>query len=87
MSEKPKQAQRPGKNSWVKNTYFWIAAILLLLGVLGLVKGDKAIRDPGQIHESNLWMIYLAASVVMLINGLISHKAYLAQWDGTEENN
>ena len=87
MSEKPKVANRPGKNSWVKNTYFWIAAVLFFLGVLGLVKGDKTIRDPGQIHESNLWMIYLAASVVMLINGVISHRAYLAQWDDLEENN
>jgi hypothetical protein len=51
------------------------------------VKGDKTIRDPGQIHESNLALIYLAASVVMLINGLISHRAYLAQWDSSEENN
>jgi uncharacterized membrane protein len=87
MSEEPTPANRPGKNSWAKNTYFWIAAILLLLGLFGLVKGDKSIRDPGQIHESNLWMIYLAASVVMLINGLISHRAYLAQWDSPEENN
>ncbi len=87
MSEKPTPANRPGKNSWVKNTYFWIAAILLLLGILGLVKGDKTIRDPGQIHENNLALIYLAASVVMLINGLISHRAYLAQWDSSEEKN
>jgi hypothetical protein len=32
-------------------------------------------------------MIYLAASVVMLMNGVISHRAYLAQWDDLEENN
>ncbi len=86
MSKKPLASDRPGKNSWMKNTYFWIALVLFGLSILGLVMGDKTIRDPGQVNEKNLWMIYLGASVVMLVNGVISHRAYLAQWDDLEEN-
>ena len=74
----------PGKLSWLKNTYFWIAAILLVLGIVGLTGGDNIIRDPGQRHESKLWAIYLAAAAVMLINGLISHRQWLSQFEGLE---
>jgi hypothetical protein len=61
---------------WYKNTYFWIAAILLVLGFIGLpfVGADKAIRDPGQKHEDRLYILYLTAALVMLVNGYISHK-------------
>jgi hypothetical protein len=62
------------KPAWYKNTYFWISAALLLLGFIGMIAGEKAIRDPGQKHESGLAWIYFGASVIMLVNGLISHK-------------
>lgn len=64
------------KPVWYKNTYFWIAAILFVLGFIGLpfVGGDQAIRDPGQKHEERLYLLYFGASVVMLINGYISHQ-------------
>ncbi|HSI73712.1 MAG TPA: hypothetical protein VK934_11100 [Fimbriimonas sp.] len=64
------------KPAWHKNTYFWIAAILLLLGLIGLpfLGGDRAIRDPGQKHEDNLYILYLAASAIMFANGYISHR-------------
>jgi hypothetical protein len=71
----------PSKNSWLKNTYFWIAAILFVLGLVGLVMGDGVIRDPGQRHENKLWAIYLVSSVVMLINGYISHQTWLKQFE------
>lgn len=59
-----------------KNTYFWIAAILFVVGILGLpfLGGDHLIRDPGQEPESSLYLIYFGASVVMIINGLLSHS-------------
>ncbi len=52
------------KPSWYKNTYFWIAGILFVLGVIGLpfVGGDTAIRDPGQKRESNLFLLYFGAA-------------------------
>ena len=84
MSEK--KPITPTKNSWLKNTYFWIAAVLFILSIAGLLKGDNFIRDPGQRHENTLWALYFAASVVMLINGLLSHKIWLASFVEKDSN-
>lgn len=62
------------KPAWWKNTYFWIALILFLVGVVGLAKGQDVIRDPGQKDENGLVLIYWGAAVVMLVNGVISHR-------------
>ncbi len=72
--------------AWYKNTYFWIAGILFALSIIGLpfIKGDEAIRDPGQKHESGLAYIYFGASIVMLVNGLISHKQTVQQFNEAE---
>ncbi len=59
---------------WFKNTFFWIAGILFLLAVVGLIAGDNAIRDPGQKRENGLVLFYLVSSVVMFVNGWISHQ-------------
>ncbi len=69
------------KPVWYKNTYFWIAAILFILSIVGAVSGDKAIRDPGQKRENGLYLLYLVASIVMLINGLISHRQTVQQYE------
>ena len=61
----------------VKNTYFWIAAILALLGIYGLIRGDATIRDPGQRPEVRLWLWFLGASVLMFVNGWLSHRLTL----------
>ena len=86
VSVSEKTPVSPTKHSWTKNTYFWISAVLFILGIAGLVKGDNFIRDPGQRHENVLWAIYFAASVVMLINGLISHKIWLSSFVEKETN-
>jgi hypothetical protein len=64
------------KPAWYKNTYFWIAGVLFLLGVIGLpfLGGDHAVRDPGQKHENSLYLLYFGAAVIMFVNGYISHK-------------
>lgn len=85
MSEKKPLA----KPAWYKNTYFWIAGILLVIGIVGLPMfgGDKAIRDPGQRPESNLWWLYVAASLVMLLNGWISHRQTVQHYEEQEGKN
>lgn len=82
MSKKP----LPKPAAW-KNTYFWIAGILFVLAIVGIAGGDAAIRDPGQRPESNLWVIYLGASVVTLINGVLSHRQTVQHYrEATEKN-
>lgn len=74
--------KRISKPAWWKNTYFAIAAILLVIGIIGLpfVAGENAIRDPGQVREPGLVWIYFASALVMVVNGYLSHiqavKAY-----------
>ncbi|MBX3118512.1 MAG: hypothetical protein KF784_05565 [Fimbriimonadaceae bacterium] len=64
------------KPVWYKNTYFWIAGILVVIAILGLpfLAGSEAIRDPGQKREGGLVLIYLGGAIVMLINGILSHR-------------
>lgn len=70
------------KPVWYKNTYFWIAIILAILGVVGLpfLGGDSAIRDPGQKHENNLFLLYFVAAAIMFVNGYISHRQTVQQF-------
>jgi len=75
----------PKPAAW-KNTYFWIAGILALLAVFGLIGGDNVIRDPGQRRESSLWVIYILASVVMAINGFLSHRQTVQAYNEALEN-
>ena len=51
----------------------------------GVIGGDATIRDPGQKREGGLWFIYLASSVVMLINGLISHRMTVQHYNESQE--
>jgi hypothetical protein len=75
MGGKRKSAPR-----WFMNSYFWFAAILVIVGVIGLFGGDRAIRDPGQVRDSNLYLIYFGAALIMTAGGIMSHllatKAY-----------
>jgi hypothetical protein len=72
-----KKSSKPlAKPAWYKNTYFWIAGVLLVLAIIGMpfLGGDAVIRDPGQKREGWLFLLYLGAAAVMLINGYISHR-------------
>lgn len=71
----------PTKPVWYKNTYFWISAVLFLLGFVGLIFGDPLIRDPGQKREGGLGLLYLVAAVVMFVNGVISHRQTTQQYE------
>lgn len=83
MSRKP-----PAKPVWWKNTYFWIAGILLIVGIIGLpfLGGDHAIRDPGQKREGMLWLLYFVAAVVMFVNGWLSHRQTVQLYRETVES-
>lgn len=59
---------------WWKNTFFWISGLLVIVAIYGLIRGDDTIRDPGQRRENMLALIYLGGAIVMLINGLLSHR-------------
>jgi hypothetical protein len=80
------------KPAWYKNTYFWIAGILFLIGVIGLpfLAGPDAIRDPGQRRENGLSLIYFGGALLMFINGWLSHRQtvqiYLEETGGAEPN-
>ncbi len=66
--------KRPSKPVWWKNTFFWFGFALLGLGFWGVVRGEDVIRDPGQKFESGLVLLYVAASLVMLLNGWMTHS-------------
>ena len=66
---------------WWKNTYFWISALLFIIAMYGLVRGQETIRDPGQRREDGLVWFYFAASAIMLINGLLSHRATVKHYE------
>ncbi len=76
------------KPVWYKNTYFWIAGILTLLAIIGLpfLAGENAIRDPGQKREGGLVLLYLCGAIVMLINGLISHRQTIQHYEEHQES-
>ena len=73
------------KPIWYKNTYFLISVILFILGIIGAVSGDQAIRDPGQKREGGLYLLYFVASVVMLVNGYISHSQTVQQYEEEQQ--
>ncbi len=76
------QKKPMAKPTWSKNTFFWIAGILVLLALVGIVFGDRAIRDPGQKAEHiPLFVLYLLAAIIMGVNGVLSHRQTLQQHD------
>lgn len=71
----------PSRPVWWKNTFFWFAIALGVLGLLGLIRGDGAIRDPGQIREGGLAWMYFGGAVLMAINGFLTHRQSVKDYD------
>jgi len=71
--------------AWWKNTFFLFGFLLIVVAVLGFVRGDDFIRDPGQIRENNLGLIYLGAGALMVLNGWLTHRQALREYEGTQD--
>jgi hypothetical protein len=86
VTEKPAPKPLP-KPVWYKNTYFWIAGVLFVIGILGLpfLLGEEAIRDPGQKREGGLVLIYLVGAVVMFVNGVLSHRQTVQHYEESKD--
>ena len=70
---------------WAKNTYFWIAGILVVVSIFGILRGEATIRDPGQRREGGLVFLYLGGAVLMLINGFLSHRQTVLSYEELQE--
>ena len=80
---KPKRHSKP---AWWKNTFFWFGGLLFILAVVGLISGEKSIRDPGQVREAGLIWVYLGGAVVMMVNGMLTHGQALRAFSEAEED-
>lgn len=58
------------------NGFILIGIILLFISVAGLVKGNTLLTEPGQTPNPFAWLEYLAAAVLMLVNGAVSIWSY-----------
>lgn len=77
------RSKKPRKPEWYTNTSYWISLILVVVAVWGLpfFGGEDSIRDPGQKYENGLALFYLGAAVAMFINGWMTHRQNLKQYD------
>lgn len=86
-AEAPKVNRKLVSPAWWKNTYFWLAAVLLLVGFAGLAGGPLLIRDPGQKREDSLvTMLYFVGAVVMVVNGWLSHRQTVRELEEENKN-
>ncbi|MGE0002585.1 MAG: hypothetical protein AB7F50_09390 [Fimbriimonadaceae bacterium] len=67
-------SKSPTRPVWWKNTFFLFGILLVVIALIGAVRGESAIRDPGQIKENGLVMINMVAAILMLVNGVVSHR-------------
>ena len=54
------------------NSFILIGAALVIISLLGLATQNRLLTEPGQPINSYAWLEYLAAAVVMFINGIVS---------------
>ena len=59
------------KSRWL-STFTVIGAVLIALGVVGLILGPRFVYDPGQPVTGKEAWCYLAVGALMLLNGLLT---------------
>lgn len=66
--------------AWWKNTYFIFGFLLLLVAILGFIRGARYIMDPGQPYADALPWYYVFAALIFFVNGYVSHKTYVREY-------
>lgn len=64
------------------NAFILTGAALLVIGVIGIFKGNRWLSEPGMPTNPYGWQLYLAASAVMFINGIASIRLARAAESG-----
>ncbi|MCW3059677.1 MAG: hypothetical protein JWQ02_1498 [Capsulimonas sp.] len=59
------------RSRWL-STFTVIGALLIVLGIVGLVMGTKFVYDPGQVSDGNEPWYYILVGVLMIVNGIFS---------------
>ena len=59
------------KSRWL-STFTVIGAVLIVLGVIGLVMGSRFVYDPGQPVTGKEAWCYLVIGALMVLNGLMT---------------
>ena len=54
------------------NGFILIGIALLVISISGLLTSNRLLTEPGQTVNPYSWLLYLGASVLMLINGGVS---------------
>ena len=62
------------RSRWL-STFTVIGAILIVLGIVGLILGPRFVYDPGQPVTGKEAWCYLAAGVLMVMNGILTPAA------------
>ncbi len=60
---------------WWNNSYFGFSIFLFAIAIYGTpwLGGDTAIRDNARTDDSNLYIYYFLAGIVLVLNGLINN--------------
>jgi hypothetical protein len=78
--------KKPKKPAAWKNSFYWFAGLLFIVSIIGFVRGEGTIRDPGQVQESGLSFFYLAGAVIMVLNGWMTHQQAVKAFQEEEDN-
>ncbi len=62
------------RSRWL-STFTVIGAILIVLGIVGLILGPRFVYDPGQPVTGKEAWCYLAIGVLMILNGILTPAA------------
>lgn len=54
------------------NGFIIIGLVLVFISIAGLASGNRLLTEPGQPVNPYAWLEYLAAAILMLINGAVS---------------